>query len=52
MTQEHYRYVVIGAGMAADAAAHGIRDRDEEGSIAILGEEPTIPFPRPALSKK
>ena len=52
MTQEHYRYVVVGAGMAADAAAHGIRDRDEDGSIAILGEEPTIPFPRPALSKK
>ena len=51
-TQEHYRYVVVGAGMAADAAAHGIRDRDEEGSIAILGEEPTVPFPRPALSKK
>jgi NADPH-dependent 2,4-dienoyl-CoA reductase/sulfur reductase-like enzyme len=51
-SQDHYRYVVVGAGMAADAAAHGIRDHDEEGSIALLGEEPTIPFPRPALSKK
>lgn len=51
-TQDHYRYLVVGAGMAADAAAHGIRDRDADGSIALLGEEPTIPFPRPALSKK
>lgn len=38
--------------MAADAAAQGIRERDADGSIAIVGEEPTAPFPRPALSKK
>lgn len=52
MSTEHHQYVIVGAGMAADAAAHGIRDQGGEGSIAILGEEPTIPFPRPALSKK
>lgn len=52
MSTEHHQYVIVGAGMAADAAAHGIRDHGSEGSIAILGEEPTIPFPRPALSKK
>lgn len=38
--------------MAADAAAQGIRERDADGSIAIVGAEPTAPFPRPALSKK
>lgn len=47
-----YDYLIVGGGMAADSAAHGIRDRDESGSIGILGEEPTAPFPRPALSKK
>ncbi len=52
MSTEHHQFVIVGAGMAADAAAHGIRDQGAEGSIAILGEEPTIPFPRPALSKK
>lgn len=52
MSTEHHQYVIVGGGMAADAAAHGIRDQGGEGSIAILGEEPTIPFPRPALSKK
>ncbi|GAB2634263.1 hypothetical protein GCM10027270_23480 [Nocardioides ginkgobilobae] len=52
MSTEHHQFVVVGAGMAADAAAHGIRDQGATGSIAILGEEPTIPFPRPALSKK
>lgn len=52
MSTEHHQFVIVGAGMAADAAAHGIRDQGAEGSIAILGEESTIPFPRPALSKK
>ncbi|MCH1865767.1 NAD(P)/FAD-dependent oxidoreductase [Nocardioides sp. CFH 31398] len=47
-----FDYVIVGGGMVADSAARGIRERDETGSIAILGEEPTAPFPRPALSKK
>ncbi|MCW2801351.1 MAG: FAD-dependent oxidoreductase [Aeromicrobium sp.] len=51
MTRD-YDYLIIGGGMAADAAAHGIRERDADGSIGILGEESTAPFPRPALSKK
>jgi len=48
----HYDHLIIGGGMAADAAAHGIREQDQDASIGILGEEPTAPFPRPALSKK
>lgn len=31
-----FRYVVIGGGMAADSAAQGIREIDEEGSIALM----------------
>ncbi|MFY0407535.1 NAD(P)/FAD-dependent oxidoreductase [Solicola sp. PLA-1-18] len=49
---QRYDYLIIGGGMAADTAANGIRERDTEGTIGILGEEPTAPFPRPALSKK
>ncbi|MET0766596.1 MAG: FAD-dependent oxidoreductase, partial [Aeromicrobium sp.] len=47
-----YDYVIIGGGMVADTAAKGIRERDPDGTIGIIGEESTAPFPRPALSKK
>ncbi len=47
-----YEFVIIGGGMVADTAAKGIREQGADGSIAILGEEKTAPFPRPALSKK
>ncbi len=48
----HYDHLIIGGGMTADAAAKGIREKDAEGTIGILGEESSAPFPRPALSKK
>jgi len=47
-----YDYLIVGGGMVADAAANGIREQDAEGSIGIVGEETSAPFPRPALSKK
>lgn len=47
-----YDFLIIGGGMSADAAAKGIREQGASGSIGILGEERTEPFPRPALSKK
>ena len=47
----HFRYLIVGGGMTADAAAHGIRERDAEGSIALVGEEPHPPYNRPPLSK-
>ncbi|MBN9374046.1 MAG: NAD(P)/FAD-dependent oxidoreductase, partial [Cellulomonas sp.] len=46
-----YDYVIVGGGMAADAAARGIRVVDPDGSIAILGEEADPPYERPPLSK-
>jgi 3-phenylpropionate/trans-cinnamate dioxygenase ferredoxin reductase component len=49
---KRYRYLIVGGGMTADAAAHGIRERDSEGSIAILGAEKHPPYNRPPLSKK
>ena len=46
-----YRYLIVGGGMAADAAARGIRERDAQGSIGLVGEEPSPPYARPPLSK-
>jgi NADPH-dependent 2,4-dienoyl-CoA reductase/sulfur reductase-like enzyme len=48
----HHRYLIVGGGMAADAAARGIRELDPEGPVALLGEEPDPPYARPPLSKK
>ncbi len=48
----HYKYLIIGGGMAADAAVRGIRDVDAEGSIGLIGAEADPPYKRPPLSKK
>ena len=45
------KYLIVGGGMAADAALHGIRERDRSGSIALIGAEPHPPYNRPPLSK-
>jgi 3-phenylpropionate/trans-cinnamate dioxygenase ferredoxin reductase component len=47
----HYKYLIIGGGMTADAAVGGIRQLDGEGSIGLIGEEPYPPYDRPPLSK-
>ncbi|MFZ7086489.1 NAD(P)/FAD-dependent oxidoreductase [Curtobacterium sp. RRHDQ10] len=47
-----YRYLIVGGGMVADAAARGIRELDETGTIGILSEDVDAPYARPALSKK
>ena len=44
-------YLIIGAGMAADAAAKAIRERDVTARIAMLGDEAQPPYQRPPLSK-
>lgn len=50
--QDSYDYVIVGAGMAGDAAAHGIREVDPDGTVLVVGREPTAPVTRPALTKK
>jgi 3-phenylpropionate/trans-cinnamate dioxygenase ferredoxin reductase component len=47
----HYKYLIIGGGMTADAAVGGIRQLDGEGSIGLIGEEPSPSYDRPPLSK-
>jgi 3-phenylpropionate/trans-cinnamate dioxygenase ferredoxin reductase component len=46
-----YDYLIVGGGMTADAAAHGIRRDDPKGTIAIVGAEPHRPYNRPPLTK-
>lgn len=49
---KNYRYLIVGGGMTADAAMHGIRERDNTGTIAVLCGENHLPYDRPPLSKK
>lgn len=48
---KHYRYLIIGGGLAGDAATKGIRELDSEGSIGMISMEPDPPYMRPNLSK-
>jgi NADPH-dependent 2,4-dienoyl-CoA reductase/sulfur reductase-like enzyme len=49
---EHdYDYLIIGAGMTADAAAKSIRKADDAARIGIVGDEAQAPYERPPLSK-
>ena len=47
----HYPYLIIGGGMAADAAVRGIRELDADRPIGLIGEEADPPYARPPLSK-
>jgi NADPH-dependent 2,4-dienoyl-CoA reductase/sulfur reductase-like enzyme len=48
---KHYRYLIIGGGMTADAAMQGIRQVDPQGSIGLFSAEANPPYRRPPLSK-
>ena len=47
----HFKYLIIGAGMTADAAVQGIRELDPKGSITLIGDDRDPPYERPPLSK-
>jgi len=48
----HYAYLIIGSGMAADAAVKGIRSIDENWEICLIGSESFPPYKRPPLTKQ
>lgn len=48
----HYKYLIIGGGMAAAAAVDGIRRIDVDGSIGLISAESYPPYNRPPLSKR
>lgn len=47
----HVKYLIIGGGLAADAAVRGIREIDRAGSILVVSDETDPPYDRPPLSK-
>ena len=47
-----YKYLIVGSGMTADAAVHGIREIDNTCSIGVIGAEEHLPYKRPPLTKK
>jgi NADPH-dependent 2,4-dienoyl-CoA reductase/sulfur reductase-like enzyme len=47
-----YSYIIIGAGLSGASAVEGIRERDRQGSILLVGAEKDLPYDRPPLSKQ
>jgi 3-phenylpropionate/trans-cinnamate dioxygenase ferredoxin reductase component len=48
---QHWKYLLVGGGVASSAAAKAIRAHDAEGSLLLIGQEATRPYHRPPLSK-
>src|SRR5437870_1235631 len=47
----HYKYVIVGGGVAAASAIEGIRAHDPDGLILLVSRENHPPYHRPPLSK-
>lgn len=48
---EHFKYLIVGGGMTADSAVHGIRSLDSSGKIGVISAEKDPPYNRPPLTK-
>lgn len=46
------KYLLIGGGLASGQAAKQLREKDPDGTILLVGEEPYVPYDRPPLSKE
>jgi 3-phenylpropionate/trans-cinnamate dioxygenase ferredoxin reductase subunit len=51
LTYDHYDVLIVGAGHGGAQAAIALRQAKFSGSIALLGDEPELPYERPPLSK-
>ncbi|HEX7111414.1 MAG TPA: FAD-dependent oxidoreductase [Mizugakiibacter sp.] len=49
--QHDYDYLIVGAGMAGEAAAQALRSVDADARIGLIGAETHPPYDRPPLSK-
>ncbi|MHB9027859.1 MAG: NAD(P)/FAD-dependent oxidoreductase [Candidatus Latescibacterota bacterium] len=48
----HYRYIIVGGGLAGASAIEGIREIDSKSPILLIGAETYLPYDRPPLTKK
>lgn len=48
---QHFKYLIIGGGIAGTTAAETIRKNDAEGTIAVVSDEPHTLYSRVLLSK-
>lgn len=51
MASDAYDVVIVGAGHSGAQTAISLRQAGFDGSIALIGEEPELPYERPPLSK-
>src|SRR5690606_9577878 len=51
-SMQAYDVVIVGAGHAGAQAASLLRQRGFTGSVAMVGDEPELPYHRPPLSKE
>ncbi|MFM6852588.1 MAG: FAD-dependent oxidoreductase, partial [Sphingopyxis sp.] len=49
---DNFDIVIVGAGHAGAQAAIMLRQQKFAGTIAIIGDEPELPYERPPLSKE
>lgn len=49
---KHHKYLIVGGGMTADSAVHGIRKIDQNGAIAMICEERHLPYDRPPFPSR
>ncbi len=49
---DHYDILIVGAGHGGAQAAAALRKAGFSGSVALLGDEPDLPYERPPLSKE
>ena len=52
MAQRMFKYVIVGGGLTGANAVKGIRERDQRGSVLLIGSEKHMPYDRPPLTKK
>lgn len=52
MAEQTFSYIIVGGGLAGASAVEGIRERDMQGPILLIGSEKHLPYDRPPLSKK
>lgn len=52
MAKKSFKYIVVGGGLAGNAAVEGIRSIDKDASVLLIGKERHLPYDRPPLTKK